>query len=105
MASTADIVREQEAGLALLFQRGLELALRVQEDAMAAETAAERAALATSFHRVARGVRQTAALRTKLAGDARRAERDEAAEVVRLDQVRVARRQDQVRAAVHRLIW
>ena len=57
MVSTAEIAREQEEGLALLFQRGLELALKVQEDAMTAETADERARLAVAFHRIARGVR------------------------------------------------
>ena len=105
MASTADIAREQEEGLALLFQRGLELALRMQEDAMAAETADERARLGAAFHRISRGVRQTAALRTRLAADARRAEREGEADVIRLDERRVARRKAQVKATVERLIW
>ena len=105
MPSTADIAREQEEGLALLFQRGLELALKIQEDAMAAESAEERARLGAAFHRIARGVRQTAALRTRLAADARRGEREEQAEVIRLDERRVARRKAQVKARVERLIW
>ena len=105
MTSTADIAREQEEGLALLFQRGLELALRIQEDAMAAETADERARLGAAFHRIARGVRQTAALRTRLANDARRSDRDDQTEVIRLDERRVARRKAQVKASVERLIW
>jgi hypothetical protein len=105
MASTADIAREQEEGLALLFQRGLELALKIQEDAMAAETADERARLAVAFHRIGRGVRQTAALRTRLAGDARRAEREGQTEVIRLDERRLTRRKAQVKATVERLIW
>ncbi len=105
MASTADIAREQEEGLALLFQRGLELALRMQEDAMAAETADERARLGAAFHRISRGVRQTAALRTRLAADARRAEREGEADVIRLDERRIARRKAQVKATVERLIW
>jgi hypothetical protein len=126
MLSPADIAAQHDAGLALLFERGLELALRVQEDAMAAEmaeeraklahafhrisrgvrqTAALRAKLAHAFHRISRGVRQTAALRAKLAHDAVRAERDETAEVVRLNERRVAKRRAQVRATVERLIW
>jgi hypothetical protein len=105
MVSPTDIAREQEEGLALLFQRGLELALKVQEDAMAAEAADERARLAVAFHRIARGVRQTAALRTRLADDARRAERETQTEVVRLDERRIARRKAQVKATVERLIW
>ena len=105
MASTGDIAREQEEGLALLFQRGLELALKIQEDAMAAETADERARLGGAFHRIARGVRQTAALRARLAADARRGEREDQAEVIRLDERRVAKRRAQVKATVERLIW
>jgi hypothetical protein len=105
VASTTDTAREQEEGLALLFQRGLELALKIQEDAMAAETADERARLAVAFHRIGRGVRQTAALRTRLAGDARRAEREGQTEVIRLDERRLARRKAQVKATVERLIW
>jgi hypothetical protein len=104
-ASTADIAREQEEGLALLFRRGLELALKIQEDAMAAESADERARLGGAFHRIARGVRQTAALRTRLAADVRRAEREDQTEVIRLDERRVARRRAQVKTTVERLIW
>src|SRR4029079_14867681 len=98
MTSAADIVRDQEEGLALLFQRGLELALQVQDDAMATETPEERAKLAAAFHRISRGVRQTAPLRARLAGEAKRAERESAAEVVRLDEARTAKRKKQVHA-------
>ena len=62
MHTPADIAREQDAGLQQLFQAGLELALQVQANAMAAEPEAQ-ARLSLSFHRLARGVRQTAALR------------------------------------------
>ncbi|MDB5495146.1 MAG: hypothetical protein JWP86_2483 [Phenylobacterium sp.] len=105
MVSATDIAREQDAGLKRLYERGLELAEKMQEDAMAAATADERARLGAAFHRISRGVRQTAALRVKLAGDATRCDRDEAAEVVRLDERRRARRKDQVSATVQRLIW
>lgn len=105
MTSVAEIVAQQEEGLALLFERGLELALQVQADAMAAGAPDERARLALSFQRLSRSVRQTAALRTKLAAEAGRAERSEGAEVIQLQKVRVERRKDEVRAAVRRLIW
>ncbi|MDB5417322.1 MAG: hypothetical protein JWP50_741 [Phenylobacterium sp.] len=105
MVSAADITREQDAGLKRLYERGLELALKMQDDAMAAATANERARLGAAFHRISRGVRQTAALRVKLAADATRGEREQAAEVVRLETARVARRKDQVTATVQRLIW
>ena len=105
MVSAADIAREQDEGLQLLFQRGLELALKIQDDAMAAETADQRARLGAAFHRISRGVRQTAALRAKLAGDATRCEREATAEGVSLEIARVARRKAQVKATVERLIW
>src|SRR5207302_8511463 len=82
MHTAADIAREQDAGLQQLFQAGLELALQVQANAMAAEPEAQ-ARLSLTFHRLARGVRQTAALRMKLAHAAARSERDQAAEAVK----------------------
>ncbi|HEY0437881.1 MAG TPA: hypothetical protein VGC92_14665 [Phenylobacterium sp.] len=105
MTSATDIAAEQEQGLALLFQRGLDLALRMQEDAMAAGTADERARLAAAFHRISRGVRQTAALRVRIAREVGRAQREDHAEVVRLDDRRATRRKAQVRATLERLIW
>src|SRR5207302_3593915 len=77
MHTPADIAREQDAGLQQLFQAGLELALQVQAQAMAAQPA-EQARLGLAFHRLSRGVRQTAALRMKLAREAERAGRDDA---------------------------
>jgi len=104
MTSPADIARDQDEGLRQLFQAGLELALQVQANAMAAEPA-EQAKLATAFHRISRGVRQTAALRMKLACDVQRAERETTADIIRLDDRRIARRKGQLKAAVGRLIW
>jgi hypothetical protein len=104
MTSPADIAREQDEGLRQLFQAGLELALQVQAHAMAAEPA-DQARLATAFHRISRGVRQTAALRMKLACDVQRAEREATAEVIRLEDRRVARRKTRLQATVGRLIW
>jgi hypothetical protein len=100
-----EIAQEQEAGLALLFQHGLDLALQMQADAMAAEAPEERARIARAFHSISRGVRQTAALRIRIAREAQRAEQDDQSQVVRLDVERAARRKAQVKATVERLIW
>jgi hypothetical protein len=100
----ADIAREQDEGLRLLFEAGLELALQVQADAMAAEPS-ERAGMALAFHRLSRGVRQTAALRMRLARDAERAGREASAEVVKLEARRAETRKGQVKAGVEALIW
>jgi hypothetical protein len=100
----ADIAREQDEGLRLLFEAGLELALQVQADAMAAEPS-ERAGMALAFHRLSRGVRQTAALRMRLARDAERAGREASAEVVKLEARRAETRKGQLKAAVEALIW
>jgi hypothetical protein len=105
MNSAEDIANELEEGLARLFQRGLDLALRIQDDAMAAESAEERARLGGAFHRISRGVRQTAALRIRLANHVRRAGREDQAEVARLDRRHAERRKAQVKATVERLIW
>src|SRR4051812_15140652 len=105
MLSAADIAREQDEGLRLLFQGGLALALKVQDDAMAAATPDDRARLGNAFHRLSRGVRQTAALRMRLAREAERAGREAAAEVVEQGKARVERRKAQITAEVGRLCW
>ncbi|MDB5475327.1 MAG: hypothetical protein JWP49_838 [Phenylobacterium sp.] len=102
--SAADLAHELDEGLKQLFQAGLALSLQVQANAMAAEPA-EQARLSLTFHRLSRGVRQTAALRMKLARDAERSQREDAAEVIQLDQRRLAKRKAQVKAAVECLIW
>jgi hypothetical protein len=104
MLSPADIAQEQDEGLKILFQAGLELALQVQANAMAAEPA-EQARLSLTFHRLSRGVRQTAALRMKLAREAERSGREATDDVIRLDQRRLDKRKAHVKAAVECLIW
>ncbi|MDB5477351.1 MAG: hypothetical protein JWP49_2862 [Phenylobacterium sp.] len=104
MVSAADLARELDEGLKQLFQAGLELSLQVQANAMAAEPA-EQARLSLTFHRLSRGVRQTAALRMKLARDAERSQRETAEEIVQLDQRRLAKRKAHVKSAVEGLIW
>jgi hypothetical protein len=109
MLSATDIAVDQDEGLKLLFQRGLELALQIQDDAMGAGTTEERAKLGSAFHRLSRGVRQTAALRMRLAREAERSGREAAAEVaaeeLSLAKARTEARKDQVKSAVERLIW
>jgi hypothetical protein len=102
--SAADLAHELDEGLKQLFQAGLELSLQVQAGAMAAEPA-EQARLSLTFHRLSRGVRQTAALRMKLAREAERAQRETAEDLVQLDQRRLAKRKAHVKAAVECLIW
>jgi hypothetical protein len=104
MQSAADIASELDEGLKQLFQAGLELSLAVQANAMAAEPA-EQARLSLTFHRLSRGVRQTAALRMRLAREAERAQRETAEDVISLDKRRLDKRKAQVKAAVESLIW
>ncbi|HEV2532900.1 hypothetical protein [Phenylobacterium sp.] len=93
-----------DEGLKSLFQAGLELSLQVQADAMAAEPD-QRARLALTFHRLSRGVRQTAALRMRIAREAERGGREASAEVIDLAKRRLEKRKGQVKAAVEGLIW
>jgi hypothetical protein len=102
--SAADLASELDEGLKRLFQAGLELSLQVQANAMAAEPA-EQARLSLTFHRLSRGVRQTAALRMRLAREAERAQRETAEDVISLDKRRLGKRKAQVKAAVESLIW
>ena len=104
MRSAADLASELDEGLKLLFQAGLELSLAVQANAMAAEPE-EQARLGLTFHRLSRGVRQTAALRMRLAREAERSGREATAEVIQLDKARAETRRAQVQATVERLIW
>jgi hypothetical protein len=104
MRSAADIASELDEGLKQLFDAGLELCLDIQAEAKAAERD-EKARLGIAFHRVSRGVRQTAALRMRLAREAERAGRETAAEVIKLDQRRLEKRKAHVKAAVEGLIW
>jgi hypothetical protein len=105
MTSATDIAAEMNEGLARLFEAGLELALRIQADALSAEAPEARASLAVAFHRVSRGVRQTAALRMRLAGDLKRFQTEAESKVVSLEAARVEKRRIQVRTEVQRLIW
>ncbi|HEV2531829.1 hypothetical protein [Phenylobacterium sp.] len=104
MRPSTDIASELDEGLKRLFDAGLELALQAQANAMTAEPD-EQARLSLTFHRLSRGVRQTAALRMRLAREAERAGREQTAEVIQLDQRRLEKRKAHVKAAVECLIW
>lgn len=101
--------------LARLLELGLALAERVQEQALAAPDAKSAADLGLAFHRIARTVRQSIALEARLVRDAERAERELQRDAdVRHDLLReilpgepreIARRKDEVREAVQKVIW
>ncbi|MFC3068573.1 flotillin family protein [Phenylobacterium soli] len=83
----------------------MELAERIQQDAMEAEQPETRAKLATAFHRISRSVRQTAALKLRLEREAKRAVREDQA-AVRADRERqVDLRKTRIKARVEQLIW
>jgi len=104
MDDAAPIADRDQVILAELAELGLELAYSLQRRAQAAEDEA-MAGLARAFHVVGRSVRQSLALKAKLAADRAR-QRREACEAARAETVRrVARRAEQVRAAVTSLIW
>jgi hypothetical protein len=105
MGETDAILAEQQEGLHRLFQAGLELALQVQADAMAAEAPEDRARLATAFHRLSRGVRQTAGLQARLAAGAVRALRETREASDRARAACVEHRKDELRAEINRRLW
>lgn len=65
--AASDMSERHAAALARLMALGLELAERVQAQAMAAETTEELESLAGAFHRVSRSVRMSIALEARLA--------------------------------------
>jgi hypothetical protein len=104
MYAAMDIARELDEGLKQLFDAGLQLCLEIQADARASGRE-EKARLGLTFHRISRGVRQTAALRMRLVREAERSQREASAEAVERDNARLARRKAHVKAAVESLIW
>ncbi len=115
MSDAAEMAERHGRTLARLSELGLALAERVQEKALAADDPKSSADLGLAFHRIARTVRQSIALEARLVRDAERAERelrkDEDArrelvrEVVRRDPRQIARRKENVREAVLKVIW
>lgn len=80
MSEPADMHARHAAVLARLTALALELAERVQAEAVAAEGAEALDRLSQAFHRVARSVRLSVALEAKLARDAQAEAQDQAEE-------------------------
>jgi phosphoglycolate phosphatase-like HAD superfamily hydrolase len=95
----------QERILAELSELGLALARDLQARALAADDTAEASELGLAFHRVARSVRQTLALQSRLERDRQRAEREDRADVQRAETARAERRRAQVKFAVERCVF
>ncbi|THD81151.1 MAG: hypothetical protein E7812_05470 [Phenylobacterium sp.] len=102
MSDAADL---HDATLTELLELGMAAAREAQTRLLAAEDAKAVADLSLAFSRVSRAVRQTIALKEKLARERRRQDKDDAVETRRDDQRRLDRRKAQVKAAVERLIW
>jgi hypothetical protein len=105
MSEHADITDRDEAMLAELAELDLALAKRVHACAMAAEDPEQVGVLARSYQRVARSLRQTLALKAKLRRDRETDRRANPPPAPRYDATRVARRQDELRVAMRRVIW
>jgi hypothetical protein len=95
---------------------GLDLARKLRDQGMAAETPEETANLARAFHGVARSVRQTLALEARLARDAQRQDREyrdeaeqqarrERAAAERLAQAPINDRKNRISSALERAVW
>jgi hypothetical protein len=91
--------------LAELASLGLTLARDLHARALAAETTEEAAKLATAFHRISRGVRQSLALEAKLEREQQAHELQHAPLREKERLARVSRRHTQVFRTVERLIW
>ncbi|WP_394762846.1 hypothetical protein [Phenylobacterium sp.] len=85
MSSLADIAEKHARILGELAEFGLNLARKLHDQGMAAETPQETADLARAFHSVSRSVRQTLALEARLARDARLQDDADRAEAGRLE--------------------
>lgn len=83
----------------------LVLARDLQQSAMLAEDADDKARLTEAFHRVGRGLRQSLALHARLERDAERAAREAEADLRSQDQARRARHKASVGGVLEQLIW
>ncbi|MET0271564.1 MAG: hypothetical protein ABW360_01095 [Phenylobacterium sp.] len=105
MFEANDSSDRDEAMLAELAELDLALARRVHAFAMAAEDPEQVGALARGYQRVARSLRQTLALKAKLTSDRAADRRANPPPAPRYDAARAARRQDELRVAMRRVIW
>lgn len=83
----------------------LALARDLQQSALVAEDADEKARLAEAFHRLGRGLRQSLALHARLERDAERAAREAQADLRSQEQARRARHKASVNGVLEQLIW
>lgn len=84
---------------------GLNLARKLHDQGMAAETSEETAELARAFHSVARSVRQTLALEARLLRDGQRQAREDRAEAERIRRRPAEARKTRIGNALERLVW
>jgi hypothetical protein len=91
--------------LAELAELSLALARDLQSRALAATDDAVACELSLAFHRVARSLRQTLALRGKLERDAQRGAAADRAEAAQTERALVQIRRTRVKDAVERVIW
>ena len=82
----AEMAEKHARILGELAEFGLNLARKLHDQAMAAETPQETAELARAFHSVSRSVRQTLALEARLARDAGRQDLEDRAQAERTAQ-------------------
>ena len=101
MSEAAGIIERSDVILDELAKLGLSLARDLHQRAIAAETAEDATRLAMAFHHISRSIRQTLALPSRLAREARLTARETVQDAER----RRERRKDEVRACVQRAIW
>jgi hypothetical protein len=101
----AEMTARHAEALKVLAARALELACKVQERAIAAETDAGMAELGLAFHRVSRTLRQCLALEAKLTRDAEHAAREARAEAARDHGAEAKRRRQFLRTVLTRNIF
>ena len=91
--------------LAALAERGLALACKLHDAAMAAEDPKQAADLAIAFHRVSRSVRQSLALEARLERMRRMGRYEESRAALEDARERGVRRAAELRQRVGRMIW
>jgi len=105
MPSEDQIALENDAVLAELAQVCLASARDLQARQLAATDDEAAARLGQTLHRVARSVRQTAALRARLARERVKGAREDRQDEAARHTARVQTRKTQIKLAVERVIW
>lgn len=105
MTPSEDMAERHGRMLARYAELSLSLAEDVHAAAVAAEDPDQKARLANGFHKLGRAMRQSIALEARFVRDRDRDQRAASLDAADAARVAVARRQDQVRAAVERQIY